>query len=421
MSYAGELSRLPQTRTRRQGKFMPGKRQRIIIGLCTILLAGAGAFSAERAASSETMYLLTQANNAFAWDLYDQLRLTEGNLFFSPYSISSALAMTYAGARGNTEKQIAETLHFTLGQDALHPAFYELNRHIATLGQDHANILQIANSLWVERGLQLLQAFAETGQEYYNSNLFQVDFSNAAEACRTEINKWVAEHTEQKVTELLHKGDVTRDTSLVLTNAVYFKADWLTPFDEKDTTNGDFWIAPDTRISLPMMRLKSDFEYAEDAFGQIAVLPYVGEKLYMILALPWAKDGLTALEAGLDSKTIDRWIEKLMPRKLNLTLPQFTMRSRLSLIEILREMGVTDTSNFSGMTTPPLPLADIVHEAFIDVNEHGTEAAAATAVSLGRSLPRYVEFHADHPFLYFIYDSTSKSILFIGRVSDPSA
>ena len=398
---------------------MPGKT--MILGISITLLLGAGAFMPERSASAETMHTLTQTNNAFAWDLYAQLSANEGNLFFSPYSISAALAMTYAGARGNTEEQIAETLHFTLEQEGLHPAFHELAEHFKGLQQSGSVSLQMANSLWVERTIQLLQAFVEMTRHYYDANLFQVDFATSSEACRAQINEWVADNTEQKITELLQEGDITKDTTLVLTNAIYFKADWLTPFDTKETSSDDFWIDADTAVSVPTMHFKGSFDYTENELGQVAALPYAGENLYMFIALPWDKDGITELEAQVSSDTIESWIEGFIPQKLDLALPTFTMRSRFSLLETLQSMGMTDISDFSGISTPSLPLTNIIHEAFIDVNEQGTEAAASTAVTFGRSLPRYLDFHADHPFLFFIYDSTSKSTLFIGRIADPSS
>ncbi len=386
-----------------------------------LTLGWGGMFTPEHAASAETMHALTEANNAFAWDLYAQLKAEEGNLFLSPYSISAALAMTYAGTRGNTTRQMEETLHFTLGQEALPPAFYELTRHFETLRQKGSLTLNVANSLWVEQTIRLLQTFAEVTQKYYDADPFQVDFLTDPEAARTQINEWVADKTEQKIPELLHKEDVTNETTLVLTNAIYFKADWLSPFDENDTGDADFWVDANNSISVPTMRRKGSFEYTEDSFVQVAALPYTGEELYMILALPWEKDGITEFEAQLNAGTIDAWIAQLAPQKLDLALPKFTMHSRFPLLETLQTMGLTDISDFSGITNPSLPLSKIIHEAFIDVNELGTEAAASTAVSFGRSLPRYLNFYADHPFLFFIYDSTSKSILFIGRVADPSA
>ena len=398
---------------------MPGK---VMISILSILLiAGIGAFASECAASEETMHTLAHSNNAFAWDLYAQLKSEEGNLFFSPYSISAALAMTYAGARGATAKQMADTLHFTLDQEALPPAFHDLAHHLDTLQQNGALTLETANSLWIEQTIKLQQAFTEIIQAYYDANLFQVDFITASEACRAQINEWVANHTEHKIPALLQAGDVTQETTLVLTNAIYFKADWLNPFDEQDTREDEFWTGENSSISVPTMHLKGNFEYTEDKLAQVAVLPYAGEEFYMILALPWDKDGLAELEEQLQPGVIDAWIEGLIPQKLDLALPKFTMRSRFSLLETLQKMGFTDSSDFSGISTPSLPLTKIIHEAFIDVNEQGAEAAASTAVAFGRSLPRYLDFYADHPFLYFIYDSTSKSILFIGRVTDPSA
>ena len=377
----------------------------VTIGIGVMMMLGNGLYS-EQTAQANDMATAVKGNTAFAWNLYAQLKAEEGNLFYSPYSISTALAMTYAGARGKTAEQMADVLHFSLGQETLHPAFLSLTEHFEEITSSGKVSLNLANSMWVDYTVKLLERFREITHINYGANLFQVDFVKAWEACRQQINEWVAEKTHKKIKELLQQGDVDSETTLVLTNAIYFNGSWLHPFDEEKTNEAPFWTSPESSVTVPMMNQLGSFEYAEEENLQIVALPYEGEQLYMVILLPWEKDGLPKLEAQLNTETMMQWLTRVNPRKISVSLPKFTMRSRFYLLETLQQMGMADLSDFSGISNPSLPLTKVIHEAFVDVNEKGTEAAAATAVTFGRSMP--MSFEANHPFVFFIFDVSSK-------------
>jgi serpin B len=375
------------------------------------------------AAVQKDMQSVTEGNTAFALDLYIKLgSQEEGNFFFSPYSISTALAMIYAGARSNTAEDMAKVLHFGLEQERLHAAFSELADHFAFIEDQGYVKLSVANALWIQRRFELLQAFLTLTQKYYGAAVFQLDFVTETEASRQQINRWVAEKTYEKIDELLKAGDVTPETVFVLTNAIYFKGDWLSPFKEEQTQDATFRVSSEKQVMTPMMTQKGSFEYAQDEQIQILALPYAGEELQMLIFLPKAEDGLPELEKQFDAETFQRWLSLLYEQKVRVSLPKFIMRSRFDdLLSTLGQMGMKNFSDFSGISPAMPQLSKIIHEAFVEVNEQGTEAAAATAVVFGRSLQRYIEFTADHPFIFLIYDASSGSVLFLGRMTDPTA
>ncbi len=392
------------------------KKRLQLMGVGVLMVATVFGVSAH----ADDIQTLARGNRMFAWNLYQQLRMKEGNIFCSPYSVSTALAATYAGARGSTDTQMADVLHFTLKQETLHAAFKALAAHFEKMGQQGAVTLNIANSLWIEKTFTLLQPFLELTQTYYAAKPFQVDFAKATDESRQKINAWVNEKTLKKIPELLQQGDIDLNTTLVLTNAIYFKGNWLNQFQTENTTDAPFWISLEKNISVPTMHQTGQFEYAENDMLQIAALPYVGEHLYIIVLLPNAQDGLADLEVQLTEENVQKWLDMLHPEKIAVSLPKFTMRSRFDLLRTLNMMGMQDLSNFSGISPEGISMTKVIHEAFVDVNEKGTEAAAATAVVMGRSLPRYIEFTADHPFIFFIFDTSSGSVLFLGRVMNPT-
>ena len=397
------------------------ERRRSMNTLLWIILVGilVTVFSGQtRTVEAMTAADVARGNTTFAWDLYARLRAEEGNLFFSPYSISLALAMTYAGARGETAAQMANTLHFPGTQDDFHPALAGLNEHVRQTAETGGIALQIANSLWPNMSLRLLESFLNVTRRHYQANLFPVDFAGETEHSRQKINAWVADNTMQKIPELLLAGDITAETVLALVNAIYFKGTWDMPFKPENTADAPF-ITPDGPADVPMMSQRGDFEYAEDERLQVLSLPYTGRAFSMIVFLPRIQDDLTWLETALDAEFVMSWIGKLHPEKVNITLPKFTLRQRFSLLRTLETMGMRDLADFSGMAQPSPGLSKIIHEAYVDVNEEGTEAAAATAVVMGRSLQRFVDFIVDHPFVFCLVDGSSDSILFIGRVMNP--
>lgn len=390
----------------------------------TIMMMLAAMVGAEQPAQAveERVLTLAQENATFAFDLYAQLATEQGNLFCSPYSISTALAMAYGGARGETEQQMAQALHFTLPQDSLHAAFSELGAYFKRLSDGQKLTLNIANSLWLDQSFAVLSAYQTLTQTYYGAAPFQVDYLTQAEEARKQINSWVAEQTQQKIEELLHAGDIDAQTAAVLVNAIYFKGTWQHPFDAAVTNDAPFHVSKETQINVPTMQQTGTFEYGETDEWQLLALPYAGEKMLMVIVLPQADDGLSTLEQQLSWEHVTTWLEQTSAQRVSVSLPKFTARFRMDVIETLARLGLTSLADFSGMTAQAAQLSNVIHEAFIEVNEQGSEAAAATAAAMGRGIARPpVEFQADHPFVFFIVDTETGSVLFVGRVVNPAA
>jgi serpin B len=371
---------------------------------------------------------VVEGNTDFALDLYRELKETSGNLFFSPYSISTALAMTYAGARENTAKQMADVLHFPSGQKEVHPAFSRLETLLNEV-QDRGDIqLNIANSLWPQEGYPFLEEYLALVKKYYGVVITPLDYKGDAEKARIIINQWVEEKTKDKIKNLLQPGILDAVTRLVLVNAIYFKGNWASQFDEKRTKADTFYLMAGRTMQTPLMAQKQEFAYGEEEFLQVLELPYVGKSLSMIVLLPKEKDGLPALEKRLTAANLRMWTS--MPRKqeVQVFLPRFKMTSQFSLGKTLGAMGMRDAfnpdkANFSGMDGRLnwLYIGAVIHKAFVDVNEQGTEAAAATAVVMKiRMALQQPIFRADHPFIFLIRENSTGSILFLGRVMDPS-
>jgi serine protease inhibitor/ankyrin repeat protein len=381
------------------------------------------------AIARQNVKTVVQDNSAFAFDLYQQLRSSKGNLFFSPYSISTALAMTYAGARGNTEKQMAETLHFSLPQKNLHPTFAELQGGLKKL-QEAGNVkLCIANSLWPQRSHPFLDECLSLAKKYYGVSITPVDYINAREAARRTINTWVEKKTEDKIKDLIQSYHLNEITRLVLVNAIYFRGNWEYPFDPRETKDAPFYVTPKKPVQIPMMRQTERVRYAEVKSLHILELPYRGEDLSMLVLLPREIDGLEQLEDSLSTENLEFWRQRLEARGLIIFLPKFQMTSSFDLKETLKAMGMVDPftfpgANFAGFDGDPrwFFIGEVVHKAFVDVNEEGTEAAAATAVVMGYGgVPAPPPtFRADRPFLFLIQENRTGSILFIGRVTDPT-
>jgi serpin B len=373
--------------------------------------------------------VVVDGNAQFALDLYDRLRRTPGNLFFSPYSISTALAMTYAGARGNTERQMAQTLHFVLDQGRLHPAFASLETSLNAVQEKGHVQLSVANALWPQRGYPFLDEYLALVKEFYGVLITAVDYAGDPEAARLRINAWVEERTANKVRDLIPAGLLDGLVRLVLTNAVYFKGDWAHQFESARTKKEPFWVTPNEKVMAPLMAQQGEFRYAETASLQILELPYAGQDLSMLVLLPRSRDGLAELENGLTVENLQGWARRLWPIQVQVTLPRFKTTSQFRLAATLAAMGMPDAfdqdkANFAGMDgrTLWLYISAVLHKAFVDVNEEGTEAAAATAVVMrARSAPAPpAVFRADHPFVFLIVDHRTGSILFLGRLVDPT-
>ena len=369
---------------------------------------------------------LVKGSNEFAFNLYGRLREPEGNIFFSPYSVSSALAMTYLGARGETAKQMATVLRLPADHAEATADFTALNKNLNGDGETRHYQLNVANALWGAKGTGFLDAFLKAAQDGYGAGLQQLDFQNDLEGSRRLINNWIEQKTEGKIQNLLPPGSIYPYTRLVLTNAIYFKGAWLVPFNEGLTQQSDFTLANGRKVTVPLMQTTGQFLYREDSDLQVLELPYLGNELSMLILLPRKIDGLPAMENSLTEERLSAVMLKRLPVRVQVFLPRFKMSSSFSLIEPLRGLGMelpfTDRADFSGMDgNEDLFISTVVHKAYVDVNEKGTEAAAATGVGMmPTSVPlRPKEFRADHPFLFLIRHQTSGSILFIGRVQNP--
>jgi len=395
---------------------------------CLILPAASAAQVSPQATADRSE--VVEGNNAFAVDLYGHLRARSGNLFFSPESISTALAMAYAGARGDTAAQMEKTLHFTLSPDRLHPAMGAI---LSDLNAPHDGYqLHVANALWAQQGDSFLADFLKLTKSDYGAGFNQVDFNGATETARLTINHWVEQKTGDKIKDLLQPGSVTPATRLVLTNAIYFKGDWETPFEIAHTDEDDFHLSTARSVKAHLMNRVGGFNYFSGGTFQVLEIPYLNNDLSMIAFLPNAIGGLPALEQSLTASKMRQWLGQLRPvPRVVLTLPRFTMTQQFGLQDTLGAMGMPQAfdakfADFSGITgTRDLWISAVIHKAFIDVNEAGTEAAAATAIEMvGETAredePPAIVFCADHPFLFLIRDNRSGAILFMGRLTDPT-
>ena len=374
---------------------------------------------------------LVSATTKFAFSLYQQLvSESEGNLFLSPASIAIALGMTYLGARQNTASEMKEVLHFKdVADEHLHPSFGDMLTALQSTDGKYA--LHTANRLYCEQSFKLLDEFASVTKSHYKAEMAAVDFKRNHEGVRREINQWVEEQTRQKIQDLLAEGVLNPLVRLVLVNAVYFKGDWSSKFKESATKDGDFHVSSGRTVQVPLMYQKADFNigYNKDLESYILELPYVDNKLSMFVILPKSLDGLEQLQKRLKSQHLLNPEREFVMRakKVQVTLPRFKLEQSFSLGDSLSAMGMRDMfditkADFSGIDgAGQLFVSKVVHKAFIEVNEEGSEAAAATAVVMMlRSMPAPdPEFKADHPFLFFIRENTTKAILFFGKLAEP--
>ncbi|MHB1120652.1 MAG: serpin family protein [Bellilinea sp.] len=375
------------------------------------------------------MAALSGSNIAFALDLYQQLRSQDGNLFYSPFSISLALAMTYAGAQGDTESQMASAMHFDLPQEDLHPAFNALNTtlngRVGEEGQPGFK-LNIANALWGQQGFAFSPEFLDLLAVNYGAGMQAVDYAQS-EAARKTINDWVEDQTEGKIKDLIPANALNALTRLVLTNAIYFNAAWLNPFDEKATTEESFDLLDGSEVKVPMMRQTESFGYIKAEDYQAVELFYEGRQLSMVILLP-DEEQFADFEQSLDAAQLQSTLDQLAVQRLDLSMPKFKIESSFGLAATLAAMGMPDAfdvnkADFTGMTgKPDLHITDVVHKAFVNVDEEGTEAAAATGVIMGlKSMPtgEPIRVEVDHPFLFLIRDAETGAVLFMGRVVQP--
>jgi len=394
---------------------------------------------------------LVSGNTEFAFDLYQAVRAREGNLLYSPYSVSLALAMAYAGARGTTEEEMAEVLHFTLPQEDFHPALQTLSLTVASRSADPKIQLTIANSPWVQTGYSFLPTFLDLLAANYNAAPRHVDFLGApGEACDA-VNEWVSRETEGKIQNLLDPAAIKPLTQLILANAVYFKADWLHPFSTAATRDGPFYLLDGSEIMVPLMEQEENFRYTSGEGYQAIELPYISENMSMVILIskeaaersdPWLPSPPLPLPSGpidplhfeefersLNAERFASIVTDLRLTTVHLIMPKFTYESSFNLKGTLAGMGMPDAftgyvADFSGMDgTRLLCISDVVHKAFVAVDEKGTEAAAATALPVATIdlPPEPVQLTIDCPFIFVMRDVKTGAILFVGCVLDPRA
>ena len=375
---------------------------------------------------------VVQGNNLFALDCYHAISGQDGNIFFSPVSISFAFAMCYAGTNGNTETEIASTMHFTLPEDNLHNTFNALELILTTepekppqdMGEEMK--LHIANSTWGQKDYYYVPGFLDILSIHYGAEMNVVNFITNPEACRLLINDWVSEKTEERINDLLPERSIDTLTRLVLTNAIYFKANWMDPFEEKDTHDGLFYPSTGGSVTVPMMTQVTIAGYCEVPGEYSAVkLPYQGvKKNSMIIILP-DQGQFESFENLVTLQVLNDIIQAQTTHQVDLTMPKYSYEWEDSLRTTLIDLGMKDAfingiADFSGINGQyNLAITNVFHKAFVAVDEIGTEAAAATAIVIGKtSIPDFAEMTIDRPFLYFIYNDDTGAILFFGRVTE---
>ena len=378
---------------------------------------------------------LIKATSTFAIELYSQLRETEKNLFFSPFSIFTALAMVYAGARGSTANQMEQTLHIPLEQHQFHMALKNLLRILRNDESFKDTVLSIANLLCIKEGYDLLEKFLWTIEDNYNAPIWKLDFSLVEES-RAKINAWVSEQTRGKIKNIIDSIDT--EMRLILINAIYFKGMWENTFDKQYTKDEHFTLISDEKLVVPMMHQTKNFSYLEDEQFQILEMPYKAnlifgkrEQISMVIFLPKQSNSLSELEPLLTIQKIEDYFSRLREQyaqKVKVFFPRFTINMKYKLRKYLLDLGITEAftknADFSGISKEPIIfISDIIHKTFVEVNERGTEAAAVTAMRVvGASIGPRKEppiFRADHPFLFIIQDLQTKTILFIGKLMNP--
>ncbi|MFX1340300.1 MAG: serpin family protein [Promethearchaeota archaeon] len=378
---------------------------------------------------------LIEATNAFAIELYLQLSEPEKNLFISPLSIFTTLAMVYAGARDSTAKQMEATLHIPLKQHIFHKVLKNLLNKLRSVERNKNTELSIANLLCVKEDYDLLDKFLWTIEDNYDSPIWKLDFSFIDESC-AKINEWVAKQTRGKISKIIDSIDI--EMRLILINAIYFKGMWENTFDKEFTKEEYFTLLSGEKILVKMMHQTKNFNYLEDKQFQILEMPYkanmisgIHEQMSMIIFLPKHFNTLPELESHFTIENVENFLSSLREqytRKVKVIFPRFTIKMKYKLTRALSELGIVDaftkSANFSGISKEPnIFISEVIHKSFVEVNERGTEAAAVTAIGIvGASIGPIKEppiFRADHPFIFLIQDSQTKTVLFIGKLMNP--
>ncbi len=370
-------------------------------------------------------------NNEFAFATLTGLEREDENLFFSPYSISSALAMTYAGATGKTATEMADVMNYYVNKENNNSGFHQLNNTLQQAKGENTE-LNIANALWVQQDFSILPEYLNNITQYYDAPVKKLSFKNdiEIEKSRKEINNWVADETRDKIQDLIQPGILSQLTRMVLTNAIYFKAGWQHPFDASKTEKAPFYSDNGKEISSDFMHQTGSFRYFEDEKYQAVELPYDNGNYAMLIVLPVKNNMKELFSKNISNQDVEDMLNKSGSARINLYIPKFKLTSTLQLGNTLSDMGMKDAfsknADFSGINGKKnLYIDAVIHKAFVGVEEKGTEAAASTAVvmSLKSAMPveeKPVLFRADHPFLFLIRERSSGCILFMGKLSDPS-
>ena len=392
-------------------------------------MLAAGFLCAASRAGSLGLVQLSEGNRAFACALFKEIAPAGENVFFSPFSISAAMAMTYAGAREETASQMQSTLRFPVSHDGIAPVFGEMHEAL-TRGQGEGVEFRIANSLWPHKDYTFKESYLTLIEQYFHSEIFQLDY-NEPEAARQRINVWVEDTTNEKIKDLIPEGALNSMTRMVLANAVYFNGNWTHAFKPEATSEQPFYADDGSEKKTMMMTGKLKAGYGEVPGAQVLSMSYEGNAYSMMMVLPEKDRRVGDLEAELSAETLAAWQGAIIRHhEVDITIPKFKLTSEFSLSKALMAMGMTDAfsgtrANFSGMdgNTGSIFISDILHKAFVDVHEEGTEAAAATAVIIRATSFRPPDevpvFRADRPFLFFITEQTTGSILFLGRYASP--
>ncbi len=383
----------------------------------------------------DNIQTLSRGNQVFALDMYHVLANEPGNLFISPYSISQALAMTYAGARGVTANEMQATLHFDLPSDQLHPAFNALDLRLRAAagggkaGESQKFQLNVTNSMWGQQNYEFLPEFLDLLAMNYGAGLRLVDFASNTESARQAINAWAEKETQEKIKEVLKPGMLTPDTRLALANAIYFYGDWMYPFQAEATRDEPFNLLDGSSVNVPMMRTEDSemLNYMAGDGYQAIEMPYVGDSASMLLLVPDAGNFET-FEAGLTQVQLEQTIEAMVPTDVSLVLPKFKFEDDFMLKDPLVALGMpiafSDQADFSGMNGKGgLSIGSVIHKTFVAVDEKGTEAAAVTVVAMTESaMPMPTQpiiLVVDRPFVFLIRERSTGTILFIGRMLNP--
>ena len=377
---------------------------------------------------SPAVKAVVAGNTALALDLYQKFRATPGNVFFSPFGISTGLGLLYAGARGGTESELGRAAHFGVAQADVHPAFGELIARMERVQHGSRLTLLTANGLWRQQGHNFSNTFLELARTRYGAETEAADFKQGAGGATSRINSWVERRTRGRIQGMLEAGRLDPDTRLVLCNVLYFKGNWRSQFEVKKTCPAPFHLSATETVSAPMMSQDAELKTAwiEGQQATMMELPYYGGDLSMVIILPEALDGLAEIEDALTAGKLSSWLARLdeaTPKKTWVHLPRFTTRLSVDLIPVLRSLGMVSafdgTADFSGMDgTTNLFLGSALQRTFVEVTEAGTEAAAATLFE-AKTMGMASRFYADHPFLFLIRDRGSGTILFLGRLADP--